>query len=127
MTLSELSSYRYIVSEIDRLTKTLIEMQSDRIGKSTGGEHISSGIGDNTAQTAARIVDLQNRLDCLMQRKNVLDGYIEGIERADIKYMLTAKFVEGLSYEEIAKEFGQRKIYIKPNTIQKKIARYIEK
>jgi hypothetical protein len=127
LTLSELISYRYIISELDRLNKQLNALEQDRCGRSSGGEHVSCGVGDSTASTAAKIVDLQSRIDKLLERKKVVESYIQGIERADIKYILTARFIDGMTYPDISRELKKHKLHITARAARERARRYIEK
>ena len=127
MTLSELISYRYVCAELDRLTSLLGELEQDRCGKSVGGEHVSCGIGDRTASAAATIVDMETKVNRLAEHKKAVESYIEGIERADIKYVMQARFIEGETYPCIAKELKRSKIYISAAGLRNKVERYVKK
>jgi len=125
--MSELLSYRYVCAELSRLRKLLYNIEQDRCGKSVNGEHVSCGIGDSTASTASKIVDLQARINCLAKQKNAVESYIESIERADIKYIMYARFIDNMSYPDISRELKRHKICISISGLRKKVARHVNK
>ena len=127
MTISELLSYRYVCAELNRLTSLLTDLEQDRCGKAIGGEHVSCGIGDRTASTAATIVDMEIKVNRLTEHKKAVESYIEGIERADIKYIMQSRFVQGETYPCIAKELKRHKVYISAAGLRNKVERYIKK
>ncbi len=127
MTISELLSYRYVCAELDRLTSMLNDLEQDRCGRAVGGEHVSCGIGDRTASAAATIVDMQIKVNRLTEQKRAVEQYIEGIERADIKYTMQARFMQGETYPDIAKELRRSKIFITAAGLRNKVERYIKK
>ena len=127
MTLSELLSYRYVCAELNRLTSLLADLEQDRCGKAVGGEHVSCGIGDRTASAAATIVDMQIKVNRLAEHKRVVEQYIEGIERADIKYTMQARFIEGMTYPEISGELKRHKINVTARGLRQRVERYLKK
>lgn len=130
MTVKELSQLYYLNREIEmdqkRLEelKTKIGLQSQRL---TGMPRSSNKTDSHTERLVAEMVDLQaiieaKQIQCIHERSR-LERYIENIEDSETRMMFTLRFINGLSWYQVARHMGEG--YIGDN-LKKKCYRYLK-
>ena len=111
VTIKELSQLYYLNREIeqekDRL-RQLEEAATSTTPKITGLPHVA-GIADKTA-IAAQIADtrmaIQAKIDLSVVEYNRLLLYINGIEDSFTRQIISLRFVNGLSWRQVAAHIG---------------------
>lgn len=72
------------------------------VSVSTEGERVqSSGSKDKIGEFASRIIDMQNEIQALTVKRDMIINQIEGIENPDLYQVLYSKYVDGLNLYEI--------------------------
>ena len=112
VTLKELSQLYYLNRDIERDKARLEELYSKsiRIGQQiTGMPHVP-GITDNVAKYAAEIADLKGIIEANIQRcfyeLNKLNRYINSVADAQMRMILSLRFVNGLTWRQVADSVG---------------------
>ena len=116
MTLEELSQLYYLNREIERDKARLEELyvkagcDGQRIPEITG---VSGALGvttDKMAKYVAEIVDLKGIIEANIQRcfyeLNRLNRYINDVDNAQIRLILSLRFINGLSWRQVAASIG---------------------
>lgn len=113
MTKQELSQLYYLNREIEQLKKRIAELESAATSTTqsiTGMPHVG-GISDKAGKYAAEIVDLKELLELNLKKcfyeLNRLNRYIESVEDAQIRVILSLRYVNGLSWKQIAFSIGE--------------------
>lgn len=112
MTIRELSQLYYLNREIDMDRRRLEELEV----KMQPGAQVLTGMprgnktSDRTGNYAAEIADLRGIIEakhrqCLYER-NRLERYITGIEDTLIRQIFTYRFVNGLTWNQVAHCIG---------------------
>lgn len=111
MTKKELSQLYYLNREIEQDKRRLQELgdaSTNIATKVTGLPHIG-GIFDKTA-IAAEIVDcravIKAKTELSVVEYNRLNRYIASVEDSLIRQILTLRFVNGLSWKQVAENIG---------------------
>lgn len=111
MTKKELSQLYYLNREIEQDKRRLQELEDASTGtaaKITGLPHIG-GISDKTA-IAAEIVDcravIKAKTELSVVEYNRLNRYIASVRDSLIRQILTFRFVNGLSWRQVAENIG---------------------
>lgn len=111
MTKNELSQLFYLNREIEQEKRRLLELQSVSTGiaaKITGLPHVRD-ISNKTA-LAAEIVDskavIEAKLQLAVVEFNRLNRYIMTIEDSMMRQILSLRFVDGLSWRQVANSIG---------------------
>ena len=112
MTLQELSQLYYLKREIAMDRERLAELEQ----KALPGAQVLSGmpgspnVGDKLAKYAVEIADLRAVIEakcrrCLAEQQR-LEKYIAGIEDSFIRQIFTCRFVDGLTWQQVAQKLG---------------------
>lgn len=114
MTLRELSQLYYLKREVAMDKERLAELEERAL---PGAQRLSglpgnSGVGDKVAACAAEIADLhaliaQKIARCLAEQQR-LEQYIAGIDNSFIRQIFTLRFVQGLTWRQVANKVGGR-------------------
>ena len=113
MTLRELSQLYWLNREITHDQKRLKELEqlayAPRGSKLDGMPHMS-GYGDALARSVADLADLreairQKQARCIVERRR-LEAYIAGIEDSLTRDIFTYRFVDGLTWDDVAAHIG---------------------
>lgn len=111
MTKKELSQLYWLNREIDDNKKRLAELEDaaiDTSSKITGLPHVS-GIADKTA-IAAEIADvkaiIKEKTDISVVEYNRLNRYIASVDDSLMRQILTYRYINGLSWEQVAEHIG---------------------
>lgn len=112
LTVREMSQLYYLNREIDQLKRQLEELECLAEGTAqviTGMPH-GSGTSDKVGRYAVRIADLRSMIDNRKARcwdeLNRLNAYIDGVEDSLTRQILTLRYVNGLSWQQVADSVG---------------------
>lgn len=112
MTLKELSQLYYLNREIERDKARLDELYSKATGCTqtiTGMPHVP-GVTDKVDKYAAEIADLRGIIEANIQRcfyeLNRLNRFIENVDDARMRMILSLRFVNGLTWRQVAHSIG---------------------
>ena len=112
MTIKELSQLYYLNKEILQQRKRLSELEalSTNITPQISGMPHAPGISDKVAQCAEEIADLKALISLNIQKywyeRNRLERYIAGIEDSLTRQVFTLRFVDGLTWVQVAHRIG---------------------
>lgn len=130
MTVKELSQLYYLNREIEMDQKRLEELEA-KIGpqaqRITGMPRGSNVVDSPEERLVLEIVDLQaiikaKQIQCIHERSR-LERYIENIEDSETRMMFTLRFINGLSWYQVAKHMGEGYI---GDSLKKKCYRYLK-
>lgn len=112
MTVREMSQLYYLNREIEQLERQLEELEclaESTTQVITGMPH-GSGTSDKVGRYAVRIADLRSMIDNRKARcwdeMNRLNAYIDGVEDSLTRQILTLRYVNGLSWQQVADSVG---------------------
>lgn len=112
MTVKEMFQLYYLNREIEHLQRQLEELECLAEGTTqviTGMPH-GSGASDKVGRYAVRIADLRSMIDNRKARcwdeLNRLNAYIDGVEDSLTRQILTLRYVNGLSWQQVADSVG---------------------
>ena len=114
MTIKELSQLYHLRREVemDRQRLAALEEQALPGAQRLSGLPGSSRGQDKLGEMAAEIADLRAVIEqklkrCLAEQQR-LEAYIAGIEDSFVRQIFTCRFVEGLSWRQVADKVGGR-------------------
>lgn len=112
MTVKDMSQLYYLNREIEHLQRQLEELECLAEGTTqviTGMPH-GSGTSDKVGRYAVRIADLRSMIDNRKARcwdeLHRLNAYIDGVEDSLTRQILTLRYVNGLSWQQVADSVG---------------------
>ncbi len=112
MTKQELSQLYYLNREIEHLKDRITELEciaTSSTSRITGMPH-ATDISDKVGKYAAEIADFKELLDLNLKKcfyeLNRLNRYIESIDDSQIRMIMTLRYVNGLSWRQIAFSVG---------------------
>lgn len=112
MTVREMSQLYYLNREIEQLERQLEELECLAEGTTqaiTGMPH-GSGTSDKVGRYAVRIADLRSMIDNRKARcwdeLNRLNAYIDGVKDSLTRQILSLRYVNGLSWQQVADNVG---------------------
>ncbi len=112
MTLKELSQLYYLKREIAMDRERLAELEQKALpgAQVMSGMPASPNVGDKLAKYAVEIADLRAVIEekcrrCLAEQQR-LEKYIAGIEDSFIRQIFTCRFVDGLTWQQVAQKLG---------------------
>ena len=129
MTLKELSQLYYLNREIEMDRRRLRELERETIpAQSTERKKIDGGRADVVGLQAAEIADLRGIIEakhqqCLYERSR-LERYISGIDDSLLRQIFTYRFVNGLSWRQVAACVGGGNT---DDACRKAVRRYLER
>lgn len=113
MTKQELSQLYYLNREIEQLKNRIVELEcvaTSTSSRITGMPH-ASGISDKVGKYAAEITDLKELLDLNLKKcfyeLNRLNRYIESIEDSEMRLIMSLRYINGLSWQQVAFSIGE--------------------
>ena len=130
MTKKELSQLYYLNREIEEQQRRLQELENLSTSCTSTITGMPHGIGwsDKISKYAAEIADLKSILDLNLKRcfyeLNRLNRYIESIEDSQIRTILALRYVNGLSWAQVAQTIGGSNT---ADNVKKAAYRYFEK
>ena len=108
LTKKELSQLYYLNREIEELQRRIEELEcaaTSTTSPITGMPSVHS-VRDKLGDYAAEIADLKGILDLNMKKcfyeLNRLNRYIQGLEDSEIRMILSLRYINGLSWEQVA-------------------------
>ena len=113
MTKKDLSQLYYLNREIEEQQRRLAELEAlstSCTSQITGMPQIN-GISDKIAKYAVEIADIKNLLDlnlkkCFYELKR-LNRFILGIEDSQMRLILTLRYINRLSWQQVALSIGE--------------------
>lgn len=108
MTKKELSQLYYINREIEQIQARLTELEclATSATQKITGMPSGSGVSDMVGRYAAEIADLKALLDLNLKKcfyeLNRLNRYIQSVEDAQMRMILSLRYINGLSWEQVA-------------------------
>ena len=112
MTKKELSQLYYLRKEIKEQQKRLSELEAlatNCTAKITGLPN-GNGVSDKIANYATEIADLKSLLDLNLKKcfyeLNRLDRFISSVNDSEMRIILTLRYSQGLSWQQIAQNMG---------------------
>lgn len=113
MTKKELSQLYWLNREIQEEKRKLAELESAAIGctaKITGLPHVT-GTHDRIGDMAILIAEQRDLIDLKVRQSvieyNRLNRYIAGIDDARMRMILSLRYVNGLSWQQVAFAMGE--------------------
>lgn len=129
MTIKELSQLYHLNREIEQEKFRLRELEAaatDTSAKISGLPHVG-GLSDKTA-IAAQIADskaiIEAKIALSVVEYNRLNRYINSVEDSLTRQILTLRFVDGLSWEQVAASIGSG---VTKDSVKKVCYRYIKR
>ena len=129
MTKKELSQLYYLKKEIKEQQKRIKELEAAAISCSGNINGLPSWteVSDKTGNYAAQIADLKSLLDLNLKKcfyeLNRLNRYIQSVEDSQMRMILTLRYVNGLTWRQIAKSMG---VAGDGSTERKKLNRFLK-
>ncbi|WP_411679874.1 hypothetical protein [Clostridium thailandense] len=130
MTKQELSQLYYLNREIEQLKNRITELEcvaTSTSSRITGMPH-ASGISDKVGKYAAEIADLKELLDLNLKKcfyeLNRLNRYIESIDNSELRMILSLRYINGLSWEQVAVSISP---YASGESVRKAHERFLRK
>lgn len=113
MTKKDLSQLYYLNREIVQLQIRLAEVEclATSCTPSITGMPRASGVADKLANYTAEIADLKSLLDLNLKKcfyeLNRLNRYIQSVDDSEMRMILALRYVNGLSWQQIAYSIGE--------------------
>lgn len=111
MTENDLRDYVLIVKEIQILSKELINIKSDYIVKNQDlteklytGALITKSVQDLSEELASIEQNIKQKLHELIKKRAEIEHYINSIQDCEIRLILRLRFIDGMSYANVASE-----------------------
>lgn len=129
MTKKELSQLYYLEKEIKEQQKRIKELETTATSCSSKIAGVPSGTenSDKIGNYAAQIADLKSLLDLNLRKYfyelNRLNHYIQSVEDSQMRMILTLRYVNGLTWRQIAKSMG---VAGDGSTERKKLDRFLK-
>lgn len=130
MNKKELSQLYYLNREIEQLKSRIEELEciaASDTSRITGMPHVT-GISDKVGRYAAEIADLKELLNLNLKKcfyeLNRLNRYIESIDDSQMRMIMTLRYVNGLSWQQVAFSIGGGNT---EDSIKKLAYRYLKK
>lgn len=130
MTLQELYSLSYIEQEIKDYKLKIIELRelAESITPKLTGMPSGGGSGDKVGEAATAIVMYTDMLEKAIQEKieqsRRINEYILQIEDAQLRRIMYLRFIEGLTWRQIANRIGGGNT---EDAVRKRCNRYVRK
>ena len=129
MTKKELSQLYYLKKEIRAQQQRIKELETVASSCTSNINGLPSGKGasDKIGNYAAQIADLKSLLDLNLKKcfyeLNRLNRYIQSVEDSQMRMILTLRYVNGLTWRQIAKSLG---VAGDGSTERKKLNRFLK-
>ncbi len=130
MTVKELSQLYFLKKEFEELRRRIMELEETSTGSSIRitGMPRTYGKTDKVAKYAAEIVDLKSTLEEYLKKcfseLNRLNNYISNIDDSHIRVILTMRYINGLTWNQVAAKVGGGN---SEDSVKKAAYRYLEK
>ncbi len=129
MTKKELSQLYYLKREIKEQQKRIKKLEDAATSCSSKIDGLPSGegINDKIGNYAVQIADLKSLLDLNLKKcfyeLNRLNRYIQSVEDSQMRMILTLRYVNSLTWRQIAKSMG---VAGDGSTERKKLNRFLK-
>lgn len=130
MTKKDLSQLYYLKKEIEQQQNRLQKLEdiATNIGNSTSvGKIQNNETSDKIGKYAAEIADIKSLLELNIKKHfyelRSLERYIQSLEDSEIRIILTLRYIQCLSWQQIARSMGTAG---DGSTERKKIDRYLK-
>jgi hypothetical protein len=130
VTTQELSQLYYLNREIEHLKTRIEELEciaTSSTSRITGMPH-TTDISDKVGKYASEIADLKELLDLNLKKcfyeLNRLNRYISSIQDSEIRLIITLRYINGLSWRQIAFSIGGGNT---EDGVKKIVYRYLKK
>ena len=129
MTKKELSQLYYLKKEIKEQQNRIKELEAvaTSCAGNINGLPSGTGVSDKIGNYAAQIADLKSLLDLNLKKcfyeLNRLNRYIQSVEDSQMRMILTLRYVNGLTWRQIAKSMG---VAGDGSTERKKLNRFLK-
>jgi hypothetical protein len=130
MTKKELSQLYYLNREIEEIQNRILELETLAGGCTSyiTGMPRATGINDKIAKYAAEIVDLKCLLDLNLKKcfyeLNRINRFIDSVEDAEMRMILTFRYINGLPWEHVAMNISP---YATGDAVRKSHDRFLKK
>ncbi|QCH27816.1 hypothetical protein EZN00_01414 [Clostridium tyrobutyricum] len=130
MNKKELSQLYYLNREIEQLKSRIEELECIAVSDTsriTGMPHVT-GISDKVGRYVAEIADLKELLNLNLKKcfyeLNRLNRYIESIDDSQMRMIMTLRYVNGLSWEQVSSSISP---YASGESVRKAHDRFLKK
>lgn len=128
MTIKELGALYWlnhnIPRELQRITELEAEASAPSAVKYTGMPHSSTGYHESKLErNVVRIQERKEHLERMIQQRNRLEQFIDNVPDAFIRYVLTLRFMENMSWKEVAYTAGAGNT---EDSVKKRCYRYLK-
>lgn len=130
MTKKELSQLYYLNREIVQLQARLSELEglATSSTQKITGMPFGTGVSDMVGRYATEIADLKALLDLNLKKcfyeLNKLNHYIESVEDVQMRMILSLRYINGLSWQQVAFSIGGCN---SDKTVQMAVNRFLKK
>ena len=131
ITRKELSQIHWLNREIIMWQRKLENLENQSLVKGQQITGMPSGVGRTTSKVEERVLRLeeikehiQNLQDRAEQEQVRLLKYIEGIEDGFVRQIIEYRFIEDMSWKEVAGKLGGNN---SPESIRKAFQRFLQK
>lgn len=124
MTYRELNSYRHLISEIKELESELAQISYLRVQNYSGmpGKRADVSTVESIAEKCDKINSrIESRKRMAAEALDSIDEYISLIPDSGVRAVFHARFISGLSYEQIGYKMNMDR-----RTVSRTIHKYIE-
>lgn len=140
MTKECLNGYEFICKEIDILSKELLSLKSNQLIKKQGfteklylGEIINKTLDELTEEISVIENKIKSRIHELCHKRAEIEDYINTIKDCEMRLILRLRYIERMTYDEIASRItvinrtrdGLQTV--KGTAISEKIVKYFKK
>lgn len=103
---------------------TVTEASAPSAVKYTGMPHSSTGYHESKLErNVVRIQERKEHLERMIQQRNRLEQFIDNVPDAFIRYVLTLRFIENMSWKEVAYTAGAGNT---EDSVKKRCCRYLK-
>ena len=112
MTIKELSQLYHLGREVEMERQRLAALEeralpgAQRLSGLPGGSNVQDKLGNAAAEIADLRVVIEQKLKRCLAEQQRLEAYIAGIEDSFVRQIFTCRFVEGLSWRQVADKAG---------------------
>ena len=130
MTKKELSQLYYLNREIEEIQRRIEELETLAKGctYTITGMPRTKSINDKIAKYVAEIADLNCLLDLNLKKcfyeLNRINRYIDSVEDAEMRMILTFRYINGLPWEQVAMNISP---YASGDSVRKAHDRFLRK
>lgn len=112
MTIKELSQLYHLRREVEMDRQRLAALEeralpgAQRLSGLPGGLSVQDKLGEMAAEIADLRAVIEQKLKRCLAEQQRLEAYIAGIEDSFVRQIFTCRFVEGMSWRQVADKVG---------------------